>query len=166
MFQENIQAIQTMSIGRKREQFSILKISWPNSPAGDLSMYDMLFKQQCINREYCPAWRGWRALRIQYVSDKGARSRAKERKWLHKTVNYQKRQGILQAAEEILEEIAMKQWQNMCVKILARISGKMRENDKLAILSYGPRKATEMCIWRTDRHTVGKLPSPLCFIEK
>jgi len=83
---------------------------------------------------------------------------------LHQTVNYQKRQGILQAAEEILKEIVMKQWLNKCGKILARISGKTISR---FLDLWTQEKGNEICIWMTDRHTVGKLPpSLICLLEK
>lgn len=85
----------------------------------------------------------------------------KESKWLHLTVNYQKRQGILLASEEILKEIVMI---NKCGKILARISAKMITRF-LRLLTM--EKANEICIWISDRHTVGKFPSSLmCSVEK
>ena len=83
---------------------------------------------------------------------------------MHLTVNYQKRQGILLAAEEILKEIVKTQWINKCGKILARISGKMIAR---FLRLWTKEKANEICIWTSDRHTVGKFPSSLlCSVEK
>ena len=43
-FRESTQAIKWLFIGRKREQFSILKTGWPKSIAGDLSSRDIVIK--------------------------------------------------------------------------------------------------------------------------
>ena len=107
-----------MSIGRKREQFSILKISWPKSRAGDLKS-EILFGVA-----------GWRALRNDFRERSWAWSRAEERKWLQQIANYQKRQGVVRtnAVEEILKEIVMKQWLNQRDAV-ENFGANFREND-------------------------------------
>ena len=71
-------------------------------------------------------------------------------------MNYQKRQGILQAAEEIPKEIVLNETVAKPVwKILARISGKMITR---FLDLWTEEKVNEIYIWTTDRHTVGKLP--------